>query len=118
LNAQSEFTSLHTSSSFLTVAQYSTEDFIWVWPFSSYKTVWEHPTHPVAIHHHSSPSSLCALHYSTHWTRQQSLNHHSSSPSSLCSIYCPLLKAKTMTWTCNMQRSQSSRTQLWGLVGK
>jgi hypothetical protein len=28
LNAQSEFTSLHTSSSFLTVAQYSTEDFI------------------------------------------------------------------------------------------
>ena len=113
LNIQSEFTPLHTSSSFLAVAQYSMEDFIGVWASSSDKTVWEHPTHPVTVCHHSCPSSLCALQYSMHWSRQQSPNHHSSSPSSLRSIYCSLLQAKTMTCTCDMQRSQSSRQQLF-----
>jgi len=42
LNIQSEFTPLPTSSSFLAVAQYSTEDFIRVWASSSDKTVLEH----------------------------------------------------------------------------
>jgi hypothetical protein len=113
LNVQSKFTPLHTSSSFLAVAQYSMEDFIRVWASNSDKTAWEHPTHPVAIHHQSSPSSLYALHYSTHWTRQQSLNHHSSPPSSLSSIYCSLLQAKMTTCTFDIQRSQSLRPQLF-----
>ena len=77
----------------------TTKDVIGMWAPSSDKRVWEQPTHPVAIRQHSCPSSLCTLHYSTHRTRQQSLNHHSSSPSSLCSIYC-FLQAKTMT--CDM----------------
>jgi hypothetical protein len=56
-----------------------------------------------------SLSSIC----SAHRTRQQALNRHGTSPSSLHSIFCSLRQAKTTTCTCDAQRSQSSRPQLF-----